>query len=84
MRTLPSTSPLTLLLIYLRQTVGTFIWAHHALCLAMLIGRLAQAWGVSHEKEDYRFRVTGMVLTLGVLGGARLRLLIGAVGLTYR
>ena len=36
----------------------------HALCWILIIGRLIHAYGVSQEKEDYRFRVAGMVLTL--------------------
>ncbi len=35
----------------------------HALCWILIIGRLIHAYGVSQEKEDYRFRVAGMVLT---------------------
>ena len=36
----------------------------HALCWILIVGRLIHAYGVSQEKEDYRFRVAGMVLTL--------------------
>ena len=36
----------------------------HALCWILIIGRLIHAYGVSQEKEDYRFRVAGMVLTI--------------------
>lgn len=35
----------------------------HALCWILIIGRVIHAYGVSQEKEDYRFRVAGMVLT---------------------
>ena len=33
----------------------------------LLLGRLLHAYGVSRPREDFRFRVTGMVLTFTVL-----------------
>lgn len=49
----------------------------HALCWILIIGRLIHAYGVSQEKEDYRFRVAGMVLTFTTIAMSSL-LLIGS------
>jgi uncharacterized protein len=35
----------------------------HALCLMLITGRMSHAYGVSQQKEDFRFRVAGMALT---------------------
>jgi uncharacterized membrane protein YecN with MAPEG domain len=56
--------PLALFLIYLSETQGAHRLLVHALCVALLIGRLSHSYGVSQLNEDYRFRVTGMALTL--------------------
>ena len=52
----------------------------HALCLVLIIGRLVHAYGVSQEKEDYRFRVAGMALTFASIATSAL-LLISAFAL---
>ncbi len=44
----------------------------HVLGIALIVGRLAHAYGVSREPEDFRYRVTGMSLTFTVLAGASL------------
>ena len=49
----------------------------HALCLALIVGRLCHAYGVSQEKEDYRFRVAGMTLTFATIATSAL-LLVGS------
>ena len=49
----------------------------HALCLVLISGRLCHAYGVSQEKEDYRFRVAGMTLTFATIATSAL-LLIGS------
>lgn len=48
----------------------------HALCLAFLIGRISHACGVSKVKEDLRFRIFGMVMTMGVIFISSLLVLI--------
>ena len=48
----------------------------HALSLSLLTGRALHAYGVSQENEDYRLRVTGMILTVASIAVAGL-LLIG-------
>jgi uncharacterized membrane protein YecN with MAPEG domain len=55
--------PLALFLIYLSETQGANWLLVHALCLALVIGRLSHSYGVSQLNEDYRFRVSGMALT---------------------
>jgi uncharacterized membrane protein YecN with MAPEG domain len=53
--------PMCLLLIYLVEQSGVFAWFTHALCLGLLVGR------VSQQRENFKFRVTGMALTFTVL-----------------
>ena len=48
----------------------------HALSLSLLTGRALHAYGVSQENEDYRLRVTGIILTVATIAVAGL-LLIG-------
>ena len=68
--------PLSLLLIAMFESLGGARWLVHALCIALVVGRLIHASGVSRMREDFRFRVAGMSLTfvslacaaLGVLG----------------
>ena len=67
--------PLTLLLIYMLEAPGTQPALIHALCLSLLIGRVAHAYGVSRVGEDYRFRVFGMAATFTALVGAAIFLL---------
>lgn len=59
--------PLALLLIYLLEAQGPPKAVVHILCIALLLGRLSHAFGVSKSAEDYRFRVFGMALTLTTL-----------------
>ena len=49
----------------------------HGLSLALLIGRALHAYGVSQENEDYRLRVTGMILTVATIAVAGLFLIGG-------
>ena len=59
--------PLTLLLIYFVESAAARPLLVHALGVALLVGRLSHAFGVSREPEDFRFRVFGMVLTFTVI-----------------
>ena len=68
--------PLTLLLIYMYESGNGMIHVVHALCIALIIGRLAHAYGVGRIEEDYRFRVFGMALTFTALSGAALGVLV--------
>jgi uncharacterized membrane protein YecN with MAPEG domain len=55
--------PLALFLVYLCEAQGANSLLVHALCIALLVGRLSHSHGVSRLDEDYRFRVAGMALT---------------------
>lgn len=72
--------PFALLLIYFFevQTASSF-WTH-VLCVSLLAGRTVHAYGVSQMREDFRFRVTGMFLTLTVIASASLALLALSAG----
>jgi uncharacterized membrane protein YecN with MAPEG domain len=59
--------PLCLLMIYLVEQSGVYAWFVHALCSGLLVGRLSHAYGVSQQRENFKFRVTGMSLTFAVL-----------------
>ena len=59
--------PLSLVLLLLVEGQGAPALLVHGLCLGLLVGRAAHAFGVSQPKEDFRFRVLGMVLTFAVL-----------------
>jgi uncharacterized membrane protein YecN with MAPEG domain len=47
----------------------------HGLGLLLLVGRLSHAYGVSQERENFRFRVSGMMATFATLTVAALYLL---------
>ena len=59
--------PLSLLLILTLEINQANPAILAGLCLALLLGRLIHAFGVSREKEQLVYRVTGMILTFGVL-----------------
>jgi len=59
--------PFSLLLILLVEMQAASPVLVHALCLCLLVGRLSHAFGVSQIKENYRYRVCGMVLTFTTL-----------------
>lgn len=64
--------PLALLLLAMAELRGvSAAFLLHPLCLCLLLGRLAHAWGVSRTPENYRYRVAGMAGTLtAIVGGA--------------
>lgn len=67
--------PLSLLLIAMFESLGGARWLVHLLCVALVVGRLVHASGVSKPREDFRFRVAGMSLTFGALAGSALCIL---------
>lgn len=67
--------PLTLLLLYFLESRTDIGIGLHILGCALIAGRLIHAYGVSQPLEDFRFRVTGMVITLGTMISAAARLL---------
>ena len=68
--------PFALLLVYFVERDGAHLALVHALGLALLAGRLLHAWGVSQPREDFRFRVTGMVLSFGAAATAAAPVLV--------
>jgi len=68
--------PISLLLIYLLETIaGSHYWIH-ILFIGLLIGRILHAYGVSQVSENYRYRVTGMALTFAVIISASVGILL--------
>ena len=56
--------PLNLLLLYFVEVGHAPVFLVHSLGISLVLGRLVHAHGVSQLQEDFRFRVTGMALTL--------------------
>jgi uncharacterized protein len=67
--------PISLLLIYFLEIYTSSYWWIHALCIALLVGRIIHAYGVSQPEENYNFRRIGMALTGIVIVVASMRLL---------
>ena len=67
--------PLALLLIFFLETQTQAGMLIHILCIALLIGRVIHAFGVSQVNENYNLRTIGMVLTLGVIISTSVRLI---------
>lgn len=72
--------PLALLLIFFVEHDVAEILLVHVLGIALLAGRLLHAWGVSQEAENFRYRVSGMVLTFGTIITAALAIFIARLG----
>ncbi len=68
--------PLSLLLFYFVEVQGHPALLVHLLCLSLLSGRIAHAYGVSQSAEQYAFRVTGMALTFTSMIVAAVALLV--------
>lgn len=71
--------PFALVLIALAEAGGTPGWIIHPLGAALLAGRVAHGWGMTREREDFRFRVGGMLATFGVIGCAAVAAMITAL-----
>lgn len=71
--------PFTLVLLYLLESQTNIGMSIHILGMALVIGRLVHAYGISQIDEDYRFRVFGMVITLGTMISAATRILASYV-----
>ncbi len=71
--------PLALLLFYfLEIETDADLWIH-VLCVSLIVGRILHAYGVSQVEENYRFRMAGMILTLGSIISASTRLIVSYV-----
>jgi uncharacterized membrane protein YecN with MAPEG domain len=71
--------PLALILVYFSEQLWSSALVAHALGATLFVGRLLHAFGVSNVDENLRFRVTGMVLTFGVIGVAAARVLAASL-----
>jgi uncharacterized membrane protein YecN with MAPEG domain len=67
--------PLALILITIVELRDVSRLLVHGLCVALVVGRVVHAYGVSQEKENYRLREAGMALTFGSILIAGLRLI---------
>ena len=68
--------PIALLLIFFVELSGGSVYLVHALCLALIVGRLSHAFGVSQTRENFVFRVFGMAMTFTAILSAAGRLLL--------
>lgn len=71
--------PLALLLLALAESLGTNAWLLHGLGIALVAGRLAHAAGMSQPRENFAFRVAGVVATFWMIGIAAAACLWGAL-----
>lgn len=74
--------PFALLLAAFVEMQSRPAWLIHLLCLALLVGRVIHAYGVSQEHENYRLRTAGMAATFAVFAVIALLLLTRAVELS--
>jgi len=68
--------PLALILLLLCELNGAASTTLHGLGIALILGRLAHAWGLSTSEGTSAGRAAGIVLTMLVLIGAAARLLL--------
>ncbi len=59
--------PLGLIMIFFVESQGVHTAIVHVFCLMLVIGRVSHAYGISQTKENFRFRIFGMAITLTVL-----------------
>jgi len=72
-------APLALLLVFFVEADGApKLWVH-ALGIALLCGRVLHAWGFSQPLENFRYRVSGMVLTFSVIAAAGVSILLARI-----
>ena len=71
--------PMSLLMIFLVENQGAIPFFIHFLGAILLLGRASHAYGISQEKEDFRFRVFGMALTFTTLISCAITLLVGSL-----
>ena len=71
--------PVTLLLIYMLESMTGISLLVHGLCVCLVAGRISHAYGVSQVSENFRYRVFGMSMTFTALVGAALGILLTGV-----
>lgn len=72
--------PIALILLYFLELGSeTKTWIHIP-CMMLLLGRILHAYGVSQVKENIRFRIAGMFLTLSCIISSSIRLILSSLG----
>ena len=71
--------PLIGLLLVMLELKSTPAIVLHILGAALLVGRALHAYGMSQVKENFRFRVTGMMLTFATLAASAIGLVVMSV-----
>ena len=71
--------PLALILLFFLETQTNASGWIHILAIGLFLGRLSHAFGVSRVNENPTYRVTGMVLTFGVIISASISLLTSSI-----
>ncbi len=69
-------TPFALLLLMMAEFKAVAPLILHGLGSALILGRAVHAYGVSQTPENFRFRITGMMLTFGVLAVTAVALLV--------
>ena len=71
--------PFALLLVWMYETLSGGLIVVHLLGIALLIGRLLHAYGVSQKQEVLKYRQIGMVMTFMVIVVSALLLLFKTI-----
>ena len=73
--------PFALLLATFVEMEGRPALLIHLLCLALVVGRVVHAYGVSQEHENYRLLTIGMATTFTVLAVMAMALITRTIGM---
>ncbi len=58
-------APIFLILLLIAEAGGTNLIILHICGILFFFGRISHAYGISQEKENFRFRIGGMMATFG-------------------
>ncbi|NRA65912.1 MAG: MAPEG family protein [Pseudobacteriovorax sp.] len=56
-------TPLALILLVINELQYPDSWRVITACILLVLGRCIHAWGISQTKENFNFRVAGMLMT---------------------
>lgn len=76
--------PMALILMALAENLKTTPLLLHVMGLALLVGRLLHAYGVSQDRENLNLRVTGMALTFTAILLGAIYCLAASLGVPIR
>lgn len=71
--------PLTIILVFFLEALTGSTLRVHVICLVLIVGRLLHAYGISQVNENYKYRVAGMLATLGCLISVSINLFISYI-----